>query len=109
MNIKTLVLLAGVLVAFAVMCGPVLKQYVPCPLTQCEQKDQQEEQEETKVSALEAVAPVVQAHTQFGDFVIEVLDPEHNTEQTRFSSFVGEIPQKLFKVLFRWIISPNAP
>lgn len=108
---KTLILITGVVIAFAVMCGPVLKKYVTCPIAvKCEQTDQQQEkQPETQVSSFDAVAPVLQANFILDEILIEVFTIEHNTGQPGILKYIAETPQKFLKVLFRWIISPNAP
>lgn len=107
---KTLILLTGVLIAFAVISGPVLKEYVVCPVTSCEQSDeQQEKDQETKVSSFDAVTPVLQFNFDISEIRFEIQTVEHNTVRTEVLDYFNEGSQNFLKVLFRWVISPNAP
>lgn len=107
---KSLILLTGVLIAFAVVSGPVLKEYVVCTITSCEQSDEQQENEsETKVSSFDAVTPVLQFNFNLSEILFEILTVEHNTVQTGVLNYFTEGSQNFLKVLFRWVISPNAP
>ncbi len=107
---KTLILVTGVLIAFAVVSGPILKEYIVCPVTSCEQSDEQQEKEsQTKVSSFDAVTPVLQFNFNLSEILFEILTVEHNTVQTDVLNYFNQGSQNFLKVLFRWVISPNAP
>ncbi|MEQ6120063.1 hypothetical protein [Reichenbachiella sp. MALMAid0571] len=108
---KTLLIVTGVVIALAIVSVPVLKNYVTCPVvTKCEQTDKQEDkQPETQVSSFDAVAPVLQINFNLEEILIEVFTIEYNTVQSQILKYISETPEKFLKILFRWIISPNAP
>ncbi|MFY0654972.1 MAG: hypothetical protein JXQ96_23275 [Cyclobacteriaceae bacterium] len=108
---KTLLLVTGILIAFALVAGPVIRDYVQCEVTaKCEQSDKQDDEKpETKVSSFDAVALVLQLNFNLNDLLFEVLNIEYITTQISISDELSERPQKLLQILFRRIISPNAP
>lgn len=108
---KTLLIITGVVIALAIVSVPVLKNYVTCPVvSKCEQSDSQEEkQPEAQVSSFDAVAPVLQLNFNLEEILTEVFTIEYNTIQTEVFRYISETPEKFLKILFRWIIAPNAP
>ena len=108
---RTLLIVTGIVIALAIVSVPVMKSYVTCPVVaKCEPTDKQEEKKpETQVSSFDAVAPVLQVDFNIEEILTEVFKIEHNTVQPAILKYISETPEKFLKILFRWIISPNAP
>ena len=110
LKFKTLILLTGVLIAFAVISGPVLKEYILRAIPTCEQSDQnREKQPETQVSSFDAVAPVLQFNFNLSEILFEILTVDHNTVKTDVLNYFAVASQNFLKVLFHCVITPNAP
>ena len=97
--------------AIALIAGPTLRDYIKCEDSKpvCEQSDEQKEKQETEVSSFDAVAPVLQLDFNLEEILFEEATIEHNTGEKQVSDQILEVPQKFLRVLFRRIISPNAP
>ena len=108
---RILTITLGVLIAMVLVSGPVLKEKFDCTAElKTEQKSESgEDKTVPQISTLDAVAPVLQFNFNLEELYFEVFDTEHKSEKTTPFAYFVEAPQKLFKILFRWIISPNAP
>lgn len=114
----TLVILLGMFVGIAVIGQPIVNEYVK-QQERCELKKEKENSDEKsedstpegeKISGIEAVAPATQ---------IQVTDVDYDLMDTKVSfqvfvkklnhDFVESLSEKLLRVLFNFIISPNAP
>ncbi|UXP32970.1 hypothetical protein N6H18_03245 [Reichenbachiella agarivorans] len=112
---NTLILIFGMLVGIAVIGQPIAKNYIDaavcCKIKQDDKADDTDSTENPEViSSLEAVAPATQFQVVTMDY--QTLDAQITFEglNRAFSyEFVEELSQKLLKVLFNYIIAPNAP
>ncbi|MCV9387725.1 hypothetical protein [Reichenbachiella ulvae] len=113
---NALILILGMLVGIAVIGQPIAKEYIKhhqcCELKKESSDEKQEDRsnEQEEISALEAVAPAAQIQVTSIDY--DLLDTEiiFRDFVSNFNhDFVEKLPQKLLRVLFNFIISPNAP
>lgn len=115
---NALILIIGMLVGIAVIGQPIAKEYIKqnqcCELKKkkesSEEKQEDRSSEQEEVSILEAVAPAAQIQVASIDY--DLLDTEISFRDrvSNFNhDFVEKLPEKLLKVLFNFIISPNAP
>lgn len=108
---KTLIILIGAMIGAAILAQPVMRNYCDtiCQIEQEDQADQSTEDQE-KVASLEALVPTPQievASTEYSildEFKIEIVEDT-------FADFVQleHITDKLVRILFNFIIAPNAP
>ena len=108
---KTLLIITGVVIAMAIIGGPVLKEYIKCDdIAACEKSEKKEQKTpDTQVSSFDAIAPILQLNFDLSDVLLEIINVEYKSEKTGVLEYTRAAPQKFMKVLFRWIISPNAP
>ncbi len=115
---NALILLLGMLVGIAVIGQPIAKEYIKhhqcCELQKkkesSEDKQEDSSQQQEEISVLEAVAPAAQL--QVTSIEYDILDAEITFRDlsTGFNhDFIEKLPQKLLRILFNFIISPNAP
>lgn len=110
---KSVILLVGVFLATTVIVGPFamneVAQLQQHEINEASAEDSEKQQDEVKLSALDAVSQVVQGNWIPVQKITEELNLEHVEVKKIFTDFIIDLPGKLFNILFRTIISPNAP
>lgn len=103
----------GIVMAFAVTLSPILKSYIPQQEISIEETQTEDDQEqdgnEAQVSTFDAVASVIQLNLIPDQQMTAELDVDHVDDASLIDEITKEFPRKLFNILFRRIISPNAP
>lgn len=108
--IKTAVLCTGALIALAILVSPIARTSFDATQASHVKGDKKEESpEQTQISTFEAVAQIVQLNLIPHQEMTEAIEVEHTSDGPVYEYFLIELPGKLFQVLFRTIISPNAP
>jgi len=113
LSLNTLVVALGVLIAFAVIAEPIFKQklsHVISIADSTQQKDSKDDQKpETIISEFQAVTPAVQFDLSSQKFILKEVNIEFQKVETRILASIQQTSNKLFSILFRLIIGPNAP
>ena len=113
LKLRSAVAILGMVIAMAVISGPMFHSHLEAASKEVSKSEQSDESEdhksETQLSTYEAIATVLQSNFELKEILVEILTIEHNTEQKHVFLSVKQTPQKLLRVLFRWIVSPNAP
>lgn len=113
LNFKTLVVTLGILIASAIIAEPILKQHlssaisVAQPTELDDSKDTQNS--DTVVSEFQAVTPAVQFDFNSQKYVLEEVKLEFQKIEVQILTSIKKTSNKLFSILFRLIIGPNAP
>ncbi|WP_073120700.1 hypothetical protein [Reichenbachiella agariperforans] len=114
---NALILILGIMVGLAVIGQPIAVNYVKSH-TCCELKKKQQSDETTddvpqnqeEISSLEAVAPTAQIQVLSVDYdILEGKISFIETIRDYQHAFNEKLSEKLLKVLFNYIIAPNAP
>ncbi|MFY0627975.1 MAG: hypothetical protein JXR07_16880 [Reichenbachiella sp.] len=108
------VIVLGLIVGLALVCQPIASHFFDSSLCQVEQNAHEDSAEkeapDTKISAFNAVTPAQQVATTIADlFILDEIILDEDRDNGYDITFVEKIPGKLVRVLFNFIISPNAP
>lgn len=111
---KTWIVVLGLIVGLALVCHPVASYFFDSSICQIEQQSQDDstdqEKPEAKISSFNAVTPAQQVVSSIADyFILEEIELDEDRDIENHSTFVEKLPEKLIRVLFNFIISPNAP
>lgn len=113
LSLKTMVVALGVLIAFAIIAEPIFKQKLSYAISideTTEQDDSKDDQQsETIISEFQAVTPAVQFDLNSQKFILDEVKIEFQKIETRILTSIQKTSNKLFSILFRLIIGPNAP
>lgn len=108
-----MVVALGVLIAFAVIAEPIFKQELSHVISIAEltqQDDAKDDQKpETIISEFQAVTPAVQFDLNSQKFILDEVKIEFHKIETQILTSIQKTSNKLFSILFRLIIGPNAP
>ncbi len=110
-----MILSLGIVIALSVIAVPVLQNHISSSfsISKSEQKqnhsDSNQDTEQTNIAEFQAVTPVAQADFQLDYTLSEQIADKSLAFRENATAFIQKTSQKLFRILFRLIISPNAP
>lgn len=104
-------LVLGISIAFSVIASSTLRDYNKIAVSDSEKKERSEKDDEkqTVISEFQAITPAAQSDFQPTKTLFEHIAVEFLIIEEKATSYVQRTSQKLFYILFRLIISPNAP
>ena len=108
-----MVVTLGILIAFAVITEPILKQQLSNTISvaQSTQGDDASDNQKTEtiISEFQAVTPAVQFDLNAQKIMLEEIKTVFQEIEMQILTSIQSTSNKLFSILFRLIIGPNAP
>lgn len=113
LKLKTLILTLNTTIAISIIIISVWKNTISNTITNKEnaqkQTDNNKENQKPSIAGFQAITPVIQSYHQLEITLSERFATEFQVIKKKTIILIQKASKKIFKILFRLIISPNAP